>query len=206
MTEERLRERLRDVAGTAVESHDDYDRLWDEGVAKRRRRTAAVALGSLAVSGVVVAAAFAGVAAHDSGATDDGAPTATQPSTTPWQQLTGEAVGEALGLKTVEYSVVNDHPECLGEGNYYTQYEPGRGFCYHPADLGITDPVEADLLAWQIMGFQRSDDLIEFVELRREQAELQRLFQHTHATATQIERYDYIKSRLADLSKEIGLG
>jgi hypothetical protein len=200
MTEERLRERLRDVAGTAAESHDDYDRLWEEGVAKRRRRVLGVAVGSLAVGGIVVAAGFAGIAAYDSGATDDGAPTVSQPSPTAWQQLTGKAVGEALGLDPL--STAEGKGACEGTKGF-TEYVKGMGFCYDPADLGITSEVEAELLILQIWGYERTPALVEYADVDVQLQELGQRMSHNNSDPTLVQQWRDLAKRKQDLGGQL---
>lgn len=61
--------------------------------------------------------------------------------------LTGEAVGEVLGLEPITDNVV------IG-CNRFVQFQESAGFCLE----GVTDdPLEEDLLALQIQGYERTE-------------------------------------------------
>lgn len=77
-----------------------------------------------------------------------GAPApASSDDTTPVSELTGEAVGAALGLDAEPTTGVN----CPG---LFSEYEDGMGYCL---DGTTDDPVEKWVLAQQINGYERTD-------------------------------------------------
>ena len=70
--------------------------------------------------------------------------------------FTGKAVGDALGLEA-QSGVIRG---CM----HFTEFVDGTGFCLD----GVTDdPLEEDLLALQIRGFERTDLLLEYAEAHR---------------------------------------
>jgi hypothetical protein len=87
-----------------------------------------------------------------------------------WHSLTGKDVGTALGLTAYPLAGLHENAECVGR--YYVEYVDKIGFCYTPEDLGITDPLEAQLLALQITGYPRTDDLIHYAQVRQQMRDL----------------------------------
>jgi len=117
-----------------------------------------------------------------------------------WQTLTGKAVGDVLGLDPLPTSEAAGCP-----GTAFAEYEDGIGFCYDPAQLGITDRLQADLLAWQIMGYQRSPMLIEYVQLEERRDDLRTELNTDEPDPDLLAQSATISERMDALAKQIGI-
>lgn len=105
--------------------------------------------GALVTAAVVIAA----VLITSTQPSAEGAPTADADQDV--TQLTGKDVGLALGLEpTSAFEVV----DCKGIWAEFDDYE---GFCLEGV---TTDPLEEELLASQIVGWERTDALIAYVK------------------------------------------
>jgi hypothetical protein len=135
------------------------------------RRRVLAAAGAVAVLAIVVGASLGWRQLPSGNASGPTSPsTTTAPSG--WEQMTGTALADALGLTPVPGAEVNQSVECSGgdgindkDGLVFKGNPNPLVYCYLPADYGITDPVEAELLRWQLVGVPRSPDLLELARL-----------------------------------------
>jgi hypothetical protein len=167
-------------------------------VAGERARIAVAAAGvvlTMAVATVVATAFWPHQAAESAPATGPSTSAAS------WQELTGKAIGEALGLEPLRAS------ESAGcDGIAFVEYVDGRGFCYDPAKLGIEGQLEARLLSWQIRGIPRSPALIEYVQLENELNDLVNAISRGDGDAADASRIvEVLAPRISELGHQIGI-
>jgi hypothetical protein len=167
------------------------------GVARRSKRNVVVALTGIAALLLFAALGSVGVAGLLHGSDHNLAPASPDGD---WQDLTGKAVGEALGLQP--FDATDDHANC--RGTTFTEYTEGLGFCYDPAELGL-DAVEAGLLSWQIRGISRSPDLVEYVKLGIEEREIADREQNGEMSAGDSQRLIEVMERMATLRSALGI-
>ena len=142
MTDELLRERLREHADGAPDTPLDYEQIWELASNARRRRRGLVVLGA---AGVVAAILVGGTIALDPGSSrHDGStsgPTVPAPRDVldAVRGLTGRDVGVALGLQ----SMPTDDKPCQA----FAEYVNGSGFC---VDGVSADPAVLDQIMEQI--------------------------------------------------------
>jgi hypothetical protein len=177
MTETDTRDLLHD-AGLEydADSPPPLATILADGSRARKRRSRKRALTGVAGSLLVVAVVGAALtlprdAPHSQGPTSPNTPI----DTSHWEDLTGTELADALGLTSVPLAEVNESYECSGDdgindkdGLVFKGNPDPLVYCYLPADYGITDPVDVELLQWQLVGVPRSPDLIELARLEAE--------------------------------------
>jgi hypothetical protein len=135
----------------------------------RRRRRLRVAGGGFGAATVLAASLALGVAVNHGPASSPTHRGTIQPAdSVDWEELSGPALADALGLEPIPGGEVNDTPGCQGKDVETFQADPVMVYCYLAADYGITDPVEAHMLRWQLVGVSRSPDLTELAQLEVE--------------------------------------
>lgn len=166
----------------------------------RDRRRAGVAIAALTVVGIAAGTSLAlgGLPVNnDTGPTPAAGPTAPPG----WEHLTGPALADAVGLTPVPLADVDQTPACDGAVVVeFTNHPTDLTYCYVPSDLGVTDPVEAQLLTWQLWGFPRSPDLVELASL---QVELHRAVPGGGDGGASVDRIRQLKHLIDELRQRL---
>jgi hypothetical protein len=119
------------------------------------------------VGGGVVVAAVAAITAVIGSGIAHSSPRTLQPAESgEWHELYGPELADALGLQPVPLADVDETPAC--DGKYVVAFEADMTYCFAPADFGVADPVEADMLMYQLQGIPPSPKLAELAELEVE--------------------------------------
>jgi hypothetical protein len=121
-----------------------------------------------------------------------------------WEDLTGSVLADALGLTPVPLADVDSTPECSGDDGISDTtavviQETPEPLVYCYGDYGITDPVELEMLTWQLCGVPRSPTLLELAAV---EVEYHNLVSDPGATATTDETLPLIR-RIQTLEDEL---
>ncbi len=188
-TDELIASTMRRVATSAQPGSVDH--IMVRAARQRRARLYAAAAAGVAAVTVATTAAVGGLHLGSANQQPDVVPPASQPMsepTAPVEDLTGKAVGEALGLTPITTGVVRG---C----DYFAEYADGKGYCLDPVDL---PKVDIYLLMHQISGRSRTPTSIAYAEAILELHQLTNVGDHTDN-----QQVRDLVARIVDLEQEL---
>jgi hypothetical protein len=162
----------------------------------RRRRRAHVIGGGVATVAVVAAVTMVG-SGFDGSMRPDSTPVAPAGSVA-WQDLYGPELAAALGLEPVPLPDVDDTAAC--DAKIVAEFEEDMTYCFLPSDYGITDPVEADMLTWQLQGVPPSPTLTQIAQLEVDE----RALANTQSPSSEdAQRINELKKQIEQLKAQV---
>ena len=145
---------FQELAEAGPRPPQDAQQQIDNRVRRRRRNAHSTTIAVTAVAVAAVATASIAVLGGNH------SPSKVQPAnTSDWQDLEGQELADALGIVPVARDQINDTARCQAPQASAVVVFDTTAYCYNASDYGIINPVEAQILTYQLRGFPRSPDI-----------------------------------------------